>query len=118
MSAPLIEGQLRRTLKKLILDGAPSEVGGLIVDGEYVHMMDNYADNPSDSFQFRGDELTQALMSYGFESREEVQDRVVLWHSHPSGGVGPSSTDMRQKTKLSHHLVVAIVDGDIVPTWY
>lgn len=117
MNHPLIEGKLKRTLRRLVIDAAPNEVGGLIIDGERVHILQNRAANPSDTFEFQLEDLKLALEIQGVPVTEII-DRVTLWHSHPAGGVGPSRTDMRQKTPLAMHLVVALVEEDIVPTWY
>jgi len=48
---------------------------------------------------------------------DDPQD-VTLWHSHPSGGVGPSRIDMQQKIPMANHLVLALVEGEVIPTWY
>jgi len=44
---------------------------------------------------------------------------ITLWHSHPSGGVGPSRIDMKNKLPQLNHLVVTLTeDRQVIPTWY
>jgi proteasome lid subunit RPN8/RPN11 len=109
-----IEGSLADELDVMIHDALPRETGGLIIDGREAVELTNYADLDS-AFAFHLVELRQAVRGIPVE---EVSERVVLWHSHPGGGVGPSREDMQNKTPLKYHLVLALVDGNLVPTWY
>lgn len=62
---------------------------------------------------FERDDVNWLMQQHGL-----TYDDVVLWHSHPSGGVGPSTTDLRSKTPFKYHLVVSLVNGEAVFTWY
>lgn len=114
-----VEGKLKDNLLELLNDALPREVGGVIIDGQHIMVLTNHAEGNS-SFEFRVWELREAINDYGMGSAPgpEIADRVTLWHTHPGGGVGPSREDMRNKTPLKYHLVLALVEGDIVPTWY
>lgn len=116
--APLIVGRLRRDLLKHTLEHAPNEVGGLIIDGAHVVVIPNRAEDRTDRFEFLRSDMIKAAESFGLMVGPGLFERLALWHSHPAGGVGPSRVDMQQRLPLEHHLVVALVDGDIVPTWY
>ena len=109
-----IEGQLEEELSVLVQDAVPREIGGIIIDGRDIVVLNNYADLDS-AFAFHLVELREAVRGIPVT---QVADRVALWHSHPGGGVGPSREDMQNKTPLKYHLVLALVDGDLVPTWY
>jgi proteasome lid subunit RPN8/RPN11 len=108
----LIEGPLLRDLQDLIRSKLPYEAVGLILnDGEVVELTN-----------LRGDELHEMLISRAellsaLETQSSIEN-VVLWHSHPHGGVGPSRTDLKQKTPLPYHLILSVVNDEIVPTWY
>ena len=109
----LIEGKLRRDLLVRAFEATPYEAVGLILPDRRVVSLPNRADADS-TFRVSKADIIAALE--GVE--RQYLDEVVLWHSHPSGGIGPSTTDLQQKTQFTYHLVVSIVDGDIVPTWY
>lgn len=113
----LIEGKLEATLQTLMKDAAPREVGGIIISGKRVLVLTNHSDHPENQFLFYLSELRH-LAEYYQVPLDRIEEDVVLWHTHPAGGVGPSREDMRNKTPLKHHLVLSYVDGDMVPTWY
>lgn len=108
----LIEGLLKQELKQKILDSSPFEAAGLILPDGEVKILRNRAEDPRSNFLFYKEDLTHAL-----EGVEDVSE-IIVWHSHPGGGIGPSMIDIRQKTPFRYHLVLTIVNNDIVPTWY
>jgi len=108
----LILDNLKKELLKVVLLRAPNEAAGVILKDGTVVELQNLSDHPEDSFLLDRAELVKLLQ---FENEPE---EVTLWHSHPSGGVGPSRIDMQQKTPLKYHLVLSLVEGDITPTWY
>lgn len=110
----IIEGALHDELKRIALLRAPLEAVGLIYPWGEVVELPNGSDSPENSFRLTKQEMVDAL---GWVDEEDMQ-YCALWHSHPSGGVGPSRIDLQNKTPFTYHLVVSIVDGDIVPTWY
>lgn len=113
---PLIEGHLRsRLLDKALLE-APNEAAGIIYRNE-VYSLGNTSESPGDSFEVDLSELRLLFEALQIDLGSAAQE-VFFWHSHPSGGVGPSRIDMQRRTPLEHHLVIALVEGDIVPTWY
>ncbi|MEG2887203.1 MAG: Mov34/MPN/PAD-1 family protein [Aurantimicrobium sp.] len=114
-----LEGSLAEELDVMIQDALPRETGGVIIDGREAVELNNYAELDS-AFEFHLVELREVINAYGMKHADgaEISERVVLWHSHPSGTVGPSREDMRNKTPLKYHLVIAFVDGNLVPTWY
>lgn len=107
----IIEGKLEQDLLRIVRDRAPYEAVGLII-GEQVIELKNHSESPTNSFVLRKVDLLDAL--------DEVLDTsaVILWHSHPNGGIGPSKVDLQQKTPFNHHLVVSLVDDALVATWY
>lgn len=114
-----IEGKLEKELLELMNLALPREVGGIIIDGRKVHCLHNWAEGNS-AFEFSVSELRNAVTAFGMGRAlgDEIAERVVLWHTHPGGGVGPSREDMRNKTPLKYHLVITQNDGDLVATWY
>lgn len=107
----LIEGLLEKQLKQIIQKRLPAEAVGLILNDGTVVELTNLAEVDS-NFQVTRKEILEAL------STESSIENVALWHSHPNGGVGPSRTDMVEKTPLPYHLVLSVVNSDLVATWY
>lgn len=114
---PLIQGALKRTLLLHTKNAAPREACGVIIRGHMVQVLKNHSASPENSFEIHRGELRALIEKYQVPVSRIAED-VVLWHSHPAGGVGPSRTDMQQKTPLKRHLVVSLVDDDLVATWY
>lgn len=107
-----LEGPVLGQLRRLAIEASPQEAVGLILSNGRVVSLPNRSSTPETNFEFARSDLADQL------GVEKALEEVVLWHSHPSGGVGPSRTDMTQKTPLRYHLVVTIVGDDIVPSWY
>lgn len=52
------------------------------------------------------------------ENLEEVED-VAIWHTHPSGFIGPSKLDMENRPKPDIYMVViALTDNGPVASWF
>lgn len=45
---------------------------------------------------------------------ERVWEDVIVWHTHPSGFVGPSRGDMQNRVEGLKYLVVSLPDGEAV----
>lgn len=110
----IIEGKLERELKSIIIAESPNEAAGLILADGTVIVLPNHSKSPSNSFEIHRNDIYHAIE---FESDDQIVD-MTLWHSHPSGGIGPSTIDMQQRTGLAHHLVISLVEGELVYTWY
>lgn len=106
------EGEAHDRLKQIIFQAAPKEAVGLFTGDGRVIMLTNHSSHPEDHFEVHKGELLEHL------SGELNLQELVFWHSHPGGGIGPSRTDMKQKIPFIQHLVVSIVDDDLVYTYY
>ena len=113
---PIIEGRIKLSLLEVVRRAAPHEAVGIIHLDE-VYELRNDHDFPSNNFAVDRNQLRRLVEQLDI-CLSDVNEEVILWHSHPSGGVGPSTADMRNKTPLKHHLVVSLVDDDLVSTWY
>lgn len=107
-----LEGRVEKELLRLTRLRAPLEAVGLIRSDGKVIELTNHSSTPEDHFEVKRKEVIEAL------SGEMDTMSVTFWHSHPAGGVGPSRTDMKQKSPFAHHLVVSLVDQEIVSSWY
>ena len=101
-------------LKAAALGNTPNEAVGLIDAEGNIWELNNTHHDPTSAFQVNRDDIRFIVEDSGFTGLSEA----TLWHTHPSGGVGPSRIDLQNKTPFKYHLVVSVVDGDIVLTWY
>lgn len=52
------------------------------------------------------------------EGIEDVEDAAV-WHTHPSGHIGPSRGDMQNRpTQTIPMIVIALTDDGPIATWF
>ena len=100
------------------LEENPYEACGLIVPSlsvppiNWVHRMINRAENPFSSYRLDPATIQQLLEDVGAEER--VWEDVIVWHTHPSGYVGPSPGDMANRLEGLKYLVVSIPRGEAV----
>lgn len=107
-----IEGLVEQELHRLCLLRAPHEAVGLIIGDRQVVELTNWSKSPNDSFEIHKADIVTAL------TQDFDITTLTIWHSHPSGGVGPSRIDMQQKVPNVAHLVITLVDGELVYSWY
>lgn len=101
---------------KLGNQAVPQEACGvLVVDypRHYVRSLVNTSNDPERSYAVDNRELVETLVDL-MESEDIVIQRedVVIWHTHPSGYVGPSRGDISAKEPTLNYLVVALPNGE------
>lgn len=97
---------------------APNEAAGfLLPDGSVIELA-NRSSTPRTRFEFNPDDVAIALEAAQLRPTSEQWDRAVFWHTHPGGGLGPSSIDMKNRVGPITHLVVALTDEGYIPTIY
>lgn len=94
---------------------APNEVVGLLDANQKIFLLKNLSESPYNSFSVAKEAILHVVNRPDFVG---PLDQVTLWHSHPSGQVGPSSEDMKHRTLFNNHLVVTLQGGKAVFTWY
>lgn len=95
-------------IMELGLDRAPNEACGVIA-GRAVLEIENLSESPHDSYMVEGRQIVESLRIGGFEN-----DEIIIWHTHPSGFVGPSEGDLRTRIEGLHYLVVSLPNGEAV----
>lgn len=93
---------------------APNEAAGLIDGVGKIFHLTNKSESPHNSFVVDRAEIAAMVSKGNFV----YSDEVTLWHTHPSGLIGPSKIDMQQKTPFKRHLVVTLLGDEIKLTWY
>lgn len=107
-----IEGRLEAELLRIVQLRAPSEAVGLILSDSRVIELPNHAEKPDHHFEAHKEDVLDVLQN------ENDLSEITFWHSHPTGGVGPSRTDLQNRTVFPHHLVVSLVDNGLIASWY
>lgn len=106
------DGATHDRLVGMVKDKLPNESVGLLTADGIIIELTNKAELPENNFVVDKLELLHWIEQLG------SVDGLTLWHSHPGGGIGPSRTDMQQRIPFLHHLVVSIVDDDVVYSFY
>lgn len=109
-----LDGRIGDELRRICLLAAPNEAAGVIM-GTRVVELENHAEDPTTAFQIHKDDLVKKL---GMKPPGLGVEEIIIWHSHPGGGIGPSRIDLQNKTGFKYHLVLTLLDGEMVPTWY
>lgn len=92
----------------------PMEACGVVIPemsappDQWVHELTNRSPDPRMSYQIDPATVAQLL------SNKEVWGDVLIWHTHPSGMVGPSRGDMHERIEGLHYLVVSLPRGEAV----
>lgn len=110
----LIKNDTRKELEQLAREASPYEAVGIISHDGSVYPLPNRHKEPQSAFELHKQDLIE-LIEY---HPELVLTELTLWHSHPSGGVGPSRVDMQNKTPIRYHLVVTLLKDGIELTFY
>ena len=109
-------------IEKLGRQRAPIEACGVLLDMPWVKAdgsvswireLPNRSMSGEGTYRIDPDDVRLAL-----EGLEEVED-VAIWHTHPSGFVGPSKGDMENRPDPNIYMVViALTDAGPVPAWF
>ncbi len=67
-------------------------IGGSADHGQHSYAITNVANAPAQRYEMDPGEQIQAIKTM----REQQQDLVAIYHSHPSSSAQPSSTDIEQ----------------------
>ena len=99
---------------ELGLRRAPFEACGIVVPdlevpaANWVKELQNRSSDPLNSY-----EIDTATIKTLVENAENWSD-ILVWHTHPRGGIGPSKGDVESKAKGLRYLVVALPRGEAV----
>lgn len=110
----VLSKKTQQVLESVARDSYPHEAVGLIDGAGNVWELTNTHKHPESGFEISRDDIRAVVEQTGFNGLSEA----TIWHSHPSGGVGPSRVDLQNKSPFKYHLVVTLTDGGIILTWY
>lgn len=116
-SAPPIHFGLDVVIPRIIEIGMahlPKEACGVVIPNldmapdDWVHELTNRSSNPLNSYEIDSHTI-DALVA-----NPDAWADVLVWHTHPSGSVGPSKGDVESKIDGLRYLVVALPRGEAV----
>lgn len=101
---------------------APNEACGVLLDvawrkpngaPSWVKELPNRSMGGEGSYRVDAEDIRLVL-----EGLEEVED-VAIWHTHPSGYIGPSEGDMVNRPESGIYMVViSLTDNGPIATWF
>lgn len=119
MTVPIADRQIQEILR---LGNArlPNEAGGLITpDGQVWELPNRFQpeEERTRNYELAMDDI-QAMLTHWVniccsDSTPERFD-AVIWHTHPSGLIGPSSIDLEMRIPHIKYLVVSLPNGEAV----
>lgn len=68
----------------------------------------NRSHSPRDSYEIHGGDLLIELAEWLESVDETTKNSLAVWHTHPSGSVGPSRGDLTHKLDDLTYLVVSM----------
>lgn len=93
-----------------------NEACGVIFPDSMVVKLPNLSPSPHNSFEIAPEDLVNAIEAYversGVNPESLSRGHFIIWHTHPSGGVGPSTRDMKSRTEGFINLVVTLPNGE------
>lgn len=113
-----LPARVLHSIAELIADAAPQEAVGLVWESPGVAPgvapLRNTSADPEHSYAVNVAELMETFENATgrdiITSMNEEGFILTLWHSHPSGQIGPSRGDMREKHDGLTYMVVAVAD--------
>lgn len=110
---------LTADIVRIGLDRAPNEACGILLPppgdifrfrshNRQVIELPNRSLSPRDSYEILGTDIVQELINWLENVDQADHDNMVIWHTHPSGSVGPSKGDLDHKIGDFTYLVVSI----------
>lgn len=96
----------------------PKEACGVVLPDSRVVQLPNSSSSPTSSFVISEEDLVNVLNDYvaqsGVDPYELQREHFVIWHTHPSGIVGPSPGDLRERHSGFQYVVVTLPGGEAV----
>ena len=95
---------------------SPREACGVISpDLRVVQLRNAHPTSPNDSYLIEIDDLVDSMVDYihrsGVDPQLLTRSHFMVWHTHPSGNVGPSQGDIDHRIEGFQYLVVSLPGG-------
>ena len=123
-SAYLLNEVALEEITALAQQSLPNETGGVVfpelVDGSWVAEVPNHSSEPATGMWMEPDDLRTVVMKWAALTSWPDWSRLILWHSHPGGNIGPSRQDIKNRVPNVGNLVVSLdpVTREGIPTFF
>lgn len=113
---PWVSPEIIDQVLSIGLREVPNEACGIITPDSVVVQLPNSSTSPTTSYIIAGEDLVSALNEY--IARVDVHpadistDAIIVWHTHPSGNIGPSKGDMDTKVPGFRYVVITLPGGE------
>ena len=102
-------------IKAIGTERMPSEACGVLLPNGEVIEMTNHSEQPEDSYILEVNELHDKIEPWLAELPDHVDKlNLIVWHTHPRGGIGPSKGDLDERIAGVRYLVVSLPNGEAV----
>ena len=96
---------------------APNEACGIITPDLRVVSLPNVTPtNAESSYAIQSEDLVEAISHYiaraKVDETEVQRAQFMIWHTHPSGYIGPSRGDLDNRASGFQYVVVALPNGE------
>jgi len=99
---------------------APNEACGLWIPATNIQgthdlwLVDNIAEDPLKSYKMDMVDVSQLMERHNITGPGEFYEQVIVWHTHPSGMVGPSKGDIDASMFNVKYMVMTIPSQEVV----
>lgn len=115
---PWVSPEIVDQVLKLAEAEEPNEACGVITPDSKVMQLPNSSPSPHNSFVIAPEDLVNAIQDFVARSecdpRSLTREHFIIWHSHPSGLVGPSRGDMTHRFAGFQYVVISLPNGEAV----
>lgn len=115
--APWLSPEVLDQVLALGRESAPEEACGIITPDLRVVSLPNTTTTDSvSSYAVQGEDLVEAISAYvdrsGVDLESLTRAHFIIWHTHPSGQVGPSKGDLENRLPDFQYVVVTMPNGE------
>lgn len=90
----------------------PNEACGLLLRGRVVELRNASELDKTWNYSLGGGQaIVQQLRALEIDLTELIAGEYLIWHTHPSGLIGPSAGDMETRIDGLEYLVVALTEN-------
>ena len=118
----VLEQHIVDEIARIGVERAPSEACGILLpfpwNGKQIYELPNRAEKHHDMFTLYGDDIVFTIQDWVDHHPEATWDQISVWHTHPAGQVGPSETDLKERSEHCGNLVVTLTEDKPIATWF
>jgi proteasome lid subunit RPN8/RPN11 len=111
----LVTEEVIQEIVELGMKVSPREACGLLCPDGTVLELPNHAEGEME-YSALGVDMVEALTQWAADKDipQDTHFDAIVWHTHPSGSVGPSADDLANRAEDMRYLVVSLPNGEAV----